>query len=126
MHIGDRIKLLRKEMNLTQAEFANKIGLKQAAIGLFENGTRNVTDRNIMSICEAFGVNEDWLRTGQGNMYRELDTDCGLAAEIGKLLGADDEWTKNAVLQFLKLPPERREVIKNFITTLAVNEKTPE
>lgn len=126
MQIGDRIKLLRKNLNLTQVEFAERIGLKQAAIGLLENATRNVTDRNILSICENFGADEEWLRTGHGNMYRTLNADNDLAIEIAKLLSTDDDWTKNTVLQFLKLPKEQREVIKTFLLAITPIKKTPE
>lgn len=126
MQIGDRIRLLRKKLNLTQAEFAEKIGLKQAAIGLLEVGTRNVTDRNIFSICENFDVNEEWIRIGKGEMHRSLSQDSKLAIEISKLLSSDDDWTKNAVLEFLKLPEDRREVIKAFLAAIAPNKKTPE
>lgn len=126
VQIGDRIKLLRKNLNLTQVEFAERIGLKQAAIGLLENATRNVTDRNILSICENFGADEEWLRTGHGNMYRTLNADNDLAIEIAKLLSTDDDWTKNTVLQFLKLPKEQREVIKTFLLAITPIKKTPE
>lgn len=124
--MNNRLHTLRKDLKITQESFAEKLNITNAHVSALENGKRPLTDRLINDICREFGANEDWLRSGQGNMYRELDTDCGLAAEIGKLLNTDDEWTKNAVLQFLRLPPERREVIKNFIITLAVNKKTPE
>ena len=52
MSIGERVRLLRKELGLNQAQFAEKIGLKQAAIGLYENNQRGVADRIILLICE--------------------------------------------------------------------------
>lgn len=123
MSTGDRLRSLRKDLKLTQTEFARKIGLKQASIGLIENNTRNLTDRNIMSICEVFGVSEEWLREGKDEMYRKSNPDNNLAIEIAKLLSSDDDWTKNAVLQLLKLPPHERDVLKRFIGTLFSNNK---
>ena len=73
MNVNSRIKLLRKALGLTQAAFAEKIGLKQAAIGLYENEQRNVLDRTISDICRAFDVNEEWLRHGTGEMFVEPD-----------------------------------------------------
>lgn len=73
MNVNSRIKLLRKALGLTQAAFAEKIGLKQAAIGLYENEQRNVLDRTISDICRAFDVNEEWLRNGTGEMFIEPD-----------------------------------------------------
>lgn len=69
MTISKRIKYLRKTLNLTQAEFANKIGLKQASIGLYENNNRNILDRTIRDICREFNVNEKWLREGIGDIF---------------------------------------------------------
>jgi len=74
MNIGLRIKLLREKLDLTQALFAQSIGLKQAAIGLYENGHRNISDRVISDICREFNVSEDWLKYGKGNMFVEPDT----------------------------------------------------
>lgn len=120
MSTGDRLKMLRKDLKLTQSEFAKKICLKQASIGLIENNTRNLTDRSIMFICDVFGVSEEWLRYGKGEMYRKSNPDNNLAIEIAKLISSDDNWTKNAVLQLLKLPPHEREIIKKFTTSLFV------
>ncbi|HEX9058583.1 MAG TPA: helix-turn-helix transcriptional regulator [Clostridia bacterium] len=71
MSLGERVKLIRKALMLTQKEFAEKIGLKQAAIGLYENGNRNVTDRVISDICREFNVNEEWIRSGNGEMFKK-------------------------------------------------------
>ena len=72
--VNDRVKLLRNEIGLTQTEFGNKIGFKQNTIGQMENGQRGITDRAIILICQSFNVNEEWLRTGEGKMFRPEDT----------------------------------------------------
>lgn len=74
MDIGDRIKILRKTLKLTQAEFAAGINLKATVIGMYENKQRNVLDRNLALICIKYNVNENWLRYGTGNMFIEKDT----------------------------------------------------
>lgn len=74
MTVNSRIKFLRKSLGLTQAAFAEKIGLKQASIGLYENEQRNVLDRTITDICREFNVREEWLRYGTGEMLVEPDT----------------------------------------------------
>ena len=73
MSIGERIKLLRKAKKLTQADFGDKIGLKAGAIGMYENNLRNVSEQSITLIAQVFNVNEEWLRTGTGEMYAEND-----------------------------------------------------
>lgn len=69
--MNDRIRELRKVLNLSQREFAEKIGLKQNAISYMEKNGSTVTEQNIKTICSQFSVNENWLRTGSGKMFLE-------------------------------------------------------
>lgn len=69
--MNKRIRELRKALNLSQREFANKIGLKQNAISYMEKIGSTVTEQNIKNICSQFSVNENWLRTGFGKMFLE-------------------------------------------------------
>ena len=68
----DRLKKLRKELDLTQQAFADKIGMKQNTIAQYEMGRTTPSDAIIFSICREFGVNEKWLRSGEGEMFEEL------------------------------------------------------
>lgn len=65
----DRIKKLRKELDLTQQEFADRLGVKRGAIANYEIGRNEPVDSVISLICREFGVNEAWLRTGDGPMF---------------------------------------------------------
>lgn len=67
------IRKLRKTLELSQKEFAQKIGLKQNAISYMEKNNATVTEQNIKNICSQFSVNENWLRTGNGKMFLEND-----------------------------------------------------
>ena len=67
----DRIRALRKALDMTQKEFAEKIGLKQNAISYMEKSGATVTEQNIKAVCSQFNVNESWLRTGAGKMFIE-------------------------------------------------------
>lgn len=66
--IGERIKELRKALSLTQTAFGERIGLKQNSVALIEAG-RATSDQTIFAICREFRVNEEWLRTGAGEMF---------------------------------------------------------
>ena len=70
----ERIKMLRKTLNLTQQEFGKRIGTTQNAIGNYEIGHRSPSSSVINNICKTFSVNEEWLRTGEGEMFLELLT----------------------------------------------------
>lgn len=71
--MNKRIRELRKTLNLSQKEFAGKIGLKQNAISYMEKVGSTVTEQNIKTICSQFSVNENWLRTGNGKMFLESE-----------------------------------------------------
>lgn len=71
--MNTRIRELRKALDLSQKEFAEKIGLKQNAISYMEKSGSTVTEQNIKTICSQFDVNEKWLRTGTGQMFHEKE-----------------------------------------------------
>ena len=68
----ERIKTLRKELGLTQQEFADRIGVTKVAISNLENGHHNITRQMTVAIYREFGVNRQWLLTGEGEMFRAL------------------------------------------------------
>ena len=65
----DRIKQIRKSKNLTQTAFGEVIGVKGNTVTNYETGLRTPTDVVIKSICREFDINEEWLRTGKGDMF---------------------------------------------------------
>ena len=68
MSTGERIRILRKKLDLTQQMFADRIGMKRNSIAQIEMG-RNTSEQTIVSICREFNVSEDWLRDGIGDMF---------------------------------------------------------
>lgn len=87
----DRIKHLRKELlHLTQEEFANSLKISRSNLGSIEIGRVNVTDRIISDICEKFNVNENWLRTGEGETFLKLDREAEIA-QLAATLFKDEE-----------------------------------
>lgn len=71
----ERLKKLRRELNIKQKDFAEKISTTQGHISDIENGRKNLSERTIKLICledwSGKTVNEDWLRTGDGEMFKE-------------------------------------------------------
>lgn len=122
--IKDRIKLARTTLGKTQAEFAQAINRTQSLFARYENGTNNINDRTIADICREFNVNEQWLRTGEGPMFREQDNlDNMLTADVAKLVRSSDEFTKKLIHNYLSLPQEARDEVKKFILKLAQEDK---
>ena len=71
--MNERIKELRKELNLTLEKFGERLGIQKATLSKIENGTVSITERNIMAICREFNVNENWLRTGEGDIHIQMN-----------------------------------------------------
>lgn len=67
--MNKRIKEIREYSKLTQDEFGKKIGSARNTIANYENGNRKPSNSVILSICREFNVNEEWLRSGQGDMF---------------------------------------------------------
>lgn len=68
--MGERIKALRKALGLTQQKFADGMGVKQNTIAQYESGRNEPLDAVITLICRTYGVSEEWLRTGEGEMFK--------------------------------------------------------
>ncbi|WP_279193874.1 helix-turn-helix domain-containing protein [Holdemania massiliensis] len=69
--IGDRVKMIRESLKMSQEEFGGKIGITRASISNIEKGLRNMSDQTLKSICREFNVDFFWLRDGLGEMFME-------------------------------------------------------
>ncbi len=112
--MNERIKQVRKTLGLTQQKFADRIGLKQNSIALIESG-RPTSDQTIFSICREFNVNEEWLRTGKGEMFLRLDEDAEFDYICTQIQLSDDEFIKGVIRSYWKLPDEKKAVIRELI-----------
>lgn len=72
---GERVKEIRKSLNLTLEKFGEKLGVGKTAISNIEKGSRNLTEQMTKSICREYGVDYIWLTTGEGEMFVETDDD---------------------------------------------------
>lgn len=117
----DRIKRIRKEIDLTQCEFAKRIGTTANVLTNYETGRRNPSASVINNICKTFGVNEEWLRTGEGEIF--LKTPDTLIEQLKQKYSMDDFET-SIVEEYLNLPADKRAVFKEFIYKLASKAQT--
>lgn len=99
--MNERIKKLRKHLDLTQREFAEKIGVKQNTVAQYEMGRNVPIDSVISLICREFNVNEEWLRNGTGEMFVALDKEDLLMEWAGRVLGSDSASFKKRFVKML-------------------------
>ena len=83
--MNERIKELRNSLGLTLEKFGEPIGLKKSGLSLVENGKNALTEQNIKAICRVYNVNEEWLRTGEGEMFVVKTADEEIASFIGRI-----------------------------------------
>ena len=117
MTIGERIRYFRKEIQeLTQEEFSKRINIGRANVASIEKNRIAVTDRVISDICNAFSLSEQWLRTGEGEMYEETETT--LFNSFAKQYDLS-EAEQRAARYLLNLTSEERQQILHHIVRLA-------
>ena len=95
-----RIKAIRKTVGLNQTEFGARIGVKQTTIAGYETGASTPMDAVISSICREFNVDERWLRTGEGEMFRARDRMDELMESVGRFFANE---TDEFRLRFAKM-----------------------
>ena len=113
--IGDRIKQVRKELNLSMEKFGDKIGIVKSAINNIEKGLNNPSERTFKLICSEFNLNYAWLTEGQGDMFIEIPDNI-----LDRLIQEYDleEDNKPILKAYLEAKPETRKEILKFIHSL--------
>lgn len=123
--MNERIKQIRKESGLTQEKFAERIGLKQNSIALLESGKRMPSEQTILSICREFRVQPEWLRTGEGEMFRKQTPKSqkimDFAASIAR--NDDEEFRKRFVAMLADLDPSDWVLLEHIAESLSKNKK---
>ena len=119
-----RLKELRVHLNLTQQEFADRIGVTRSNIAGYETGKRSPSDAAVSLICKEFGVNEIWLRTGEGEMFAKISEDDEFSLSLGKLTLEENRFVRNAVNYLANAEPEKLKIIEEFMKKcLGMDEK---
>lgn len=110
--MNERIKILRKQLKLTQEQFASKLGVKRAAIGQVETGYNNVSEQLIKLICFNYNVSESWLRTGKGEMFEKSDN-------LEDLFSDASDLEKSIIAAYLSIDADLRDqVIVQFLNSI--------
>lgn len=116
--MNNRIKEIRKTKKLSQEAFGEKLGITKSSVSLLESGKNNPSEQTIMLICKEFGVNEVWLRTGEGgdeNMFTQISEDDRYSLNLGKLSVTENEFIKNGVNLLAETDPEKLKILEEFM-----------
>lgn len=116
MTLGERIKTVRKTVNLTQTEFGEKIGIKGNTVTNYEADRREPQEVVIKAICDKFKVSYEWLKYGKGEMTAEVDDD--MLKLINQILSTEDETTRQVFKAFANFDERDWQTIKKMIDNL--------
>lgn len=123
----DRIKQLRKYFKLNQTAFGEKIGVNQSTITGYETGAREPLNNTILSICREFNVNEEWLRSGTGEMFQTLTPQEELMKYSALLLKENNtqaaKLIKNIIITYGQLDNTSKECLELIISKYIENLK---
>lgn len=101
MTSNERVRVVRKSLGLTLEKFGERLGVTHVAITRIENGTNNLSQRMLLSICREYGVSESWLRTGEGEMFVPVTRNEKIASFIGDLLKDEQDSFKKQLVEIL-------------------------
>lgn len=121
----ERIRKLRKTLNLTQQEFADSLNIKRGAIANYEIGRNEPIDAVISLICREYNVNEEWLRNGEGEMFIQLPEEDETAIYVSDLLEDIDNPFYNLIKDIMRtykeLDPKSQEALRDLSGKLRKN-----
>ena len=108
--MNERIRQIRKDTGLNQTDFGKRLGLKQTTIAGYETGAKNPTDATITYISREFKVSEQWLRTGEGEPYIQLEVNDTIS-RTAELLGKHDPFLESFLEVYGKMSDSARAVM---------------
>lgn len=111
--MNERIRDLRKALNLTMEQFGNRIGVSKSTISNIENGNRDATEHMIKSICREYGADYMWLTSGEGEMFVETDDD--FFERIDRIMAGENETRKNMFKALLYASDEDIEALARIM-----------
>lgn len=95
--MNERIKAIRKKMDLSQEAFGERLGITKSSVSLLESGKNSPSEQTIRLICSEFGINENWIRTGKGDMFEQLTEQEKLMKYTALLLKDKDSAVASAI-----------------------------
>ena len=124
MSIGTRVREMRKTLGLNTTEFGDKIGVSNAAVSMMERNINGMSERSIRAIVREFGANEEWLRTGNGEMFVSTAFHERIAAFMGDVLRDEDSFRLRLIATLATMPSDEWALLERRFMEVAGHEKS--
>lgn len=119
MEMYERIASVLKETGLTKTAFAGRLNLSQPHVSRLCTGETKPSDRTINDICKTFGVNESWLRTGEGEMLVDRSKKEEIQSIVGRIMHDDSDFRQKLISVLARMTLEETELLKKIAVELA-------
>lgn len=124
MELNERISAVIEALGIKKTEFADRLNVSQAFVTQLTKGVSRPSERTISDICREFKVNEDWLRTGEGEMFVEMSRDEEIAAFVGDILSEEsDDFKRRLIGALSRLDENGWKALEQFTTDLLEGKK---
>ena len=118
--MNKRIRELRETLKKSQDEFAKELELSRNYISLVENGQRNLSSQSIKLLCSIHNVNEEWLRTGNGEMFQPITKNDEISKLFGEVLKeSNDDFKRRLISALAKLDDVGWGKLENLIDNIS-------
>ncbi len=123
-HLNERINYLIKSLGMKKTAFAEKLNVSQAFVSQLCSGVKQPSERTIQDICTKFNVNEEWLRTGEGEIFIRLSRNDEISKFVGELMKEEEDSFKNRLIAGLAaLDDTGWDVLETFLNSIQPKEK---
>ena len=119
MTVGERVKALREKLGITQEEFSQRFGTTRNTITNYEANRRAPMDATIKSICREFDVNEEWLRTGEGEMFTQMSRTDEISAFVGNILRGEPDFRQKFISVLARMTPDEWQLLEKKVLELS-------
>lgn len=117
--MNERISAIIEASGIKKTVFADRLNVSQAFVSQLCSGVKQPSDRTIADICREFNINEDWLRTGEGEMFKPLSRSETIAKFAGELMkDEDDSFRRQLVEALAQLDEKEWEVLAGIAKKL--------
>ena len=123
-NIGKRIGTVIEVLGIKRVQFAERIKVDQSFISQLVSGKRNPSDRTVADICREFNVDENWLRTGEGEMFVQLSEDAEFIQILSEIEVSDDDFIKALLRSYWRLSDNEKAAIHKLVDGMLNEKKT--
>ena len=114
---------------MSMDKFGAALGVSRVAVSRLESGDNNPSKQTVLAICKTFGISEEWLRTGEGEMKAALSREQEIADIMNRMLADEPDSYRTKLISYVsRMSDEQIALLNKMVTELynELNEKQPD